>query len=163
MARTAHSFIPWSGPACPSLGAWSGASCGARVTHNRPGLSIASSARARFGAISRSEPTGCDGRHAGREKRTVLATPRHCEDRHADARSRRSRVWGSAWDGGPDARERRLASLCFRANPSHQPAGMIRFSTEANPHTGSQGFCRFRGTVPLSSPRGSGAAGRWSL
>ena len=40
--------------------------------------------------ISRSEPTGCDGRHAGREKRTVLATPRRCEDRHADARSRRS-------------------------------------------------------------------------
>ena len=113
--------------------------------------------------ISRSEPTGCDGRHAGREKRTVLATPRHCEDRHADARSRRSWVWGSAWDRGPDARERRLASLCFRANPSHQPAGMIRFSTEANPHTGSQGFCRFRGTVPLSSPRGPGAAGRWSL
>src|SRR5271157_6067453 len=44
-AKTARSFIPWSGPACPSLGAWSGASCGARVTHNWPGLSIASSVR----------------------------------------------------------------------------------------------------------------------
>jgi hypothetical protein len=53
VARTARSFVPSSGPACPSLGAWSGTSCAARVTHNRPGLSIASSARAR--AVSFSE------------------------------------------------------------------------------------------------------------
>jgi len=45
VAQTARSFIPWSGPACPSLAAWSGASCGARVTHNWLGLSIASSVR----------------------------------------------------------------------------------------------------------------------
>ncbi|MGO9809184.1 MAG: hypothetical protein ACLP53_00015 [Isosphaeraceae bacterium] len=30
---------------------------------------------------------------AGRQKRTVLARPRLCEDRHADVRSRRSCVW----------------------------------------------------------------------
>jgi len=128
VARTARSFVPSSGPACPSLGAWSGTSCAARVTHNRPGLSIASSARAdRW--ISRSGPAGRDGRPAGRKKRTALAMPGRCEGRHADARSSRS-WWKSAWDNGPDARERLLASLCFRANPSHQPAGMIRFGRE---------------------------------
>jgi hypothetical protein len=59
-----------------------------------------------------------------------------------------ARVFGDRrGTGGPDARERRLASLCFPANPSHQPAGMIRFLEEANPHTGSQGFFKFHGTV----------------
>ena len=33
------------------------------------------------------------------EQRTVPATPGHCENRHADARSRRSCGWGSAWTG----------------------------------------------------------------
>ena len=93
-----HSFL-WAGPACPSLGAWSGASCGARVTHNWPGLSIASSVGASgqrvaglrysvYDMISRLGTAGWED--AGRETRTVLATPGHCEDRHADARSRRS-------------------------------------------------------------------------
>ena len=83
--------------------------------------------------ISRSEPTGCDGRHAGREKRTVLATPRHCEDRHADARSRRSWVWGSAWDRGPDARERRLALSLLPCEPESSAGrnDSIRYRSES--------------------------------
>ena len=66
----------------------------------------------------------------------------------------------AAWDSGPDAWERLLASLCFRANPSHQPAGMIRLEGESDYRLTVLHFARY---VGLSCRQGSGAASRSGL
>ena len=64
---------------------------------------------------------------------------------------------GEALDRSPDAHGTALASFCFRANLSHQPAGMIRSITERIKKTGSED-CRgrFRKEPSAQFPEGVG-------
>ena len=59
---------------------------------------------------------------------------------------------------GPDARQRLLASHCFRAYPSHQPAGMNRFCWEANSSTGSSVFFQVPRADSAQLPEGVGSS-----
>jgi hypothetical protein len=148
-----------------------GASCGARVIHNRGGLSIAPH---HGDPASFSSDAGQAGRGIGDGScqwscRKLRSPNGKRPSQHRGVARAVVLMPGRAALEGPRRGTEvltlasALASLFSRANPTHQPAGMIRFRVESGSrHAGS--FSGFAGPIDrLSCPRGSGGAGRWSL